>query len=130
MSDTTIKEQLTRLADGLEAHLSEQQRERRQREYDSYEEYFAAHKGRRALRRTPLAEYLEAIPGAPALFQKPVPPEFWLESSGTAEVSCPCGDTPQIARDSLAECACGLIFIFTGTQVRVWREQKEDAGVS
>lgn len=127
MADTTIKQELGRVADGLEALLENQRREREERQRREYDEYFAAHKGRRALRHPDLGFYLQAVPGAAALFKQVVPAEFWIENKGLAVVSCPCSETPEVPRDSLIECKCARVFIYTGTQVCVWREKEAES---
>jgi hypothetical protein len=93
---------MSRLADLLEEDikLRREERGRRRREEDAGG--FKLRDGKP--RRFDTALFLESVPGLASQFQA-IPPEFWTTiASRTAQVSCPCGCTPEVPEGELRQC--------------------------
>lgn len=121
----SVLEEVRGLREAIEGHLRLQQAEQARR---------APPEIPRLRNGPPRRLGLRGLLGSPAVrsgvaenFQTEIPHEFWQPDGDDALVSCPCGETPVVGRELLAECDCGRWFLFTGAAVWVWRPPADDA---
>lgn len=122
--ESTLRDEVARVGDYLEAAAVERQRAAVERKRADWAEYHAGWQGRREPHTIGLAMILEAEPMVRRLFRTAVPSEFWIEDRDAAVIACPCGAEPVIASGGMGECSCGRWFIFSGRYVNVYRPDK------